>query len=160
MKKKEKVVILVLLVITIALVVLGIVTKNDKATQTAKVDNKQSNTEEEESLDEEHVVTLEDGTRLSTSKALKKEKSFDGIKVTDIQLTEKKNKTVLLGTLTNTANTKKGGYYVNVVLKDEEGNALKSLRTYINELEAGETTQLNTQVTLDYANAYDFSVEL
>ncbi len=159
MKKKEKLVILVLLIITIALVVVGIVTKNDKATQTAKVDNKQSNTEEA-SLDEEHVVTLEDGTRLSTSKALKKTKSFDGIKVTDIQLTEKKNKTVLLGTLTNTANTKKGGYYVNVVLKDEEGNALKSLRTYINELEAGETTQLNTQVTLDYANAYDFSVEL
>lgn len=161
MKKKEKIVILVLLIITIALVVVGIVTKktNNNVTQVGS-DKVQDDKEEKPSLDEEHVVTLEDGTRLSTSEALKKTKSFDGITITDIQLTEKENKTVLLGTLTNTASETKGGYYVNIVLKDKNGNEITILRTYIDELGAGESAQLNTQTTLDYANAYDFSVEL
>lgn len=161
MKKKEKIVILVLLIITIALVVVGIVTKktNNNVTQVGS-DKVQNDKEEKPSLDEEHVVTLEDGTRLSTSEALKKTKSFDGITVTDTQLTEKENKTVLLGTLTNTSNETKGGYFVNVVLEDENGNSLKSIRTYINELEAGKSGQLNISLTSDYVKAYDFSVEL
>lgn len=164
MKKKEKMVILVLLIITIALIAVGVVTRNNKNTQTANNNPNKSNSSQNaggeiQNLDEENVVTLDDGTRLNTSKELKKEKTIDGMKITEIQLTEKANMTVLLANLTNTSNETKGGYVADITLLDKEGNELTTLHPYIDELAAGESTQLNASTSLDFANAYNFRIE-
>ena len=119
--------------------------------------NKDGNNENV-ALEEEFVNVLEDGTRLNKSDKLHEKKEFDGMEITDFQLTEKENVTLLLGTITNTSNEKKGGYPVNIKVVDKQGNEIITVAAFFGELEPGQSTQLSTSATFDYANAYDFSI--
>ena len=101
---------------------------------------------------------LSDGTKLNTSDKLHETKTFDGMEISDFQLTENDNVTLLLGTVTNTSSTTKGGYPVSLIIKDKEGNEIITIAAYISELDPGESTQLSTSATFDYANAYDFEI--
>lgn len=158
MKKKEKMVILVLLIITIILVAVGIVTKNNSnKTQTAKTDENKD-ADEIQMLDEENVVKLEDGTRYNTSSKLNKDKKVDGMTLSNIQLTEKENQTILLGTLVNTSNKTQEEGWIDVILMDKDGNEIKRMPTYVMKLESGESTTFESQTSLDYVNAYDLKL--
>ena len=80
------------------------------------------------------------------------------MEITNFQLTEKDNVTLLLGTVTNTSSTTKGGYPVNVTVVDKQGNEIITVAAFLGPLEPGQSTQFSTSATFDYANAYDFSI--
>lgn len=149
MSKKEKMTIGILILITIAIIIiLMVVRRND------------NNTSKEENVvpKEEFVEVLEDGTRLNTSDKLHETKTFDGMEISNFQLTENGNVTLLLGTITNNSSTEKGGYPVNITVLDKSGNEIITVAAYIGELKPGESTKLSTSATFDYANAYDFTI--
>lgn len=150
MKKNEKMLIAILCVITIIVVVVAIVIKNKNANKQEENNSTQPK--------EEFVDILDDGTRKNTSNKLHETKTFDGMEITDLQVTEKDNVTLLLGTVKNTSTTTKGGYPVNIKIVDKEGNEIITIAAFLGTLEPGESTQLNTSATFDYANAYDFSI--
>lgn len=107
---------------------------------------------------EEFVEVLEDGTRLNTSTKLQEVKKFEGLEISNLQVTENNNVTLLLGTITNISQTKQGGYPVNITIIDKNGNEIITISAFIGELEVGESTQLSTNVTFNYANAYDLRI--
>ena len=150
MKKNEKRMIVILVAIIIIVFIVAIIVKNMSKNKAVEENNTQS--------EEEFVNILEDGTRLNTSDKLHETKIIDGMEITNFQLTEKDNVTLLLGTVTNTSDTTKGDYPVDVKIIDKEGNEIITIAAYIGSLEPGESTQFNTSATFDYANAYDFSV--
>ena len=161
MKKSEKIVILVLVIIVIALIIVQIVRNNSSnSDETVTTSDSNSSTESDDILEEteEYVTTLSDGTKLNTSEKLNEDKEIDGIEITEIQLTESNNQTQLLATLTNTSGETAGKFTATINLLDEDGETLVQLKAYIPELEAGESTQLNTSSGLDYSNAYDFTI--
>ena len=47
---------------------------------------------------------------------------------------------------------------LDIILLDKNGNELTTITGIIGNLKAGEKQQLNSSVTSDYANAYDFRV--
>ena len=149
MKKNEKRMIGILVVITLIVVIVAIVMNNK---------NKNKEVEENTVPEEEFVNVLEDGTRFNTSDKLHETKTFDGMEITNFQLTEKDNVTLLLGTVTNTSSTTKGGYPVNVTVVDKQGNEIITVAAFLGPLEPGQSTQFSTSATFDYANAYDFSI--
>lgn len=151
MKEKEKKLILILSIITIVVVIAAIVIKNSST-------NKKNENNSVQQPEEEFVDVLEDGTRLNTSDKLHETKTFEGMEISNFQVTEKDNVTVLLGTVTNVSNTTKGGYPVNIKIVDKAGNEIVTIGAFLGTLEPGESTQLNTSATFDYANAYDFSI--
>ena len=177
MKKNEKIVIGVLVVITVILIIVAIVNNSNGSEETegssANSTTQQTNstnetTEEDEELEEaveeeeeveEYVSVSDDGTKVNTSEKLSETKTIDGIEITGIELTESGNVTQLLATMTNTSDETQGGYVAVLTLIDEDGNVLLEMNPYIAELEPGESTQLNTSATFDYANAYDFTIE-
>ena len=112
----------------------------------------------QQQVTEEFVEVLEDGTKLNVSNKLEEVKTFEGMEITDIQITEKDNVTLLLGTVTNKSDKNQGGYPVEVVVLNKEGKEIKTVVAYIKELKPGESTQLSTSATSDYANAYDFTI--
>ena len=116
------------------------------------------NTTEEPIAEEEFVDVLEDGTRINSSSSLHETKIFDGLEISDFQLTEKDNMAVLLGTITNNSSTAKGGYAVDITVVDKDRNEMTTVVAYIKELQPGENTILNVSSTFDYANAYDFTI--
>ena len=114
--------------------------------------------EEENIVEEEFVNVLSDGTKLNTSDKLQEKKKVGGLEVSKFQLTEQGNSTILLGTITNISSTEQGGYDVEIVVVDKTGKELGRIPAYIKKLQPGESTQLNTGITGDYANAYNFSI--
>lgn len=154
MKPKEKKMIFLLIGITIVVTVITIImnySNKEEKTEIAKTDK----TVESQ---EKNVKILEDGTKLNTSNKLKQTKKINGMEISNLQLTEKNNVSVLLGTVKNVTDTRQGGYRVNVKIVDEQGNEIITVGAIIGELEPGETTEFNTSASFDYANAYDFSV--
>lgn len=113
---------------------------------------------ENNTVKEEFINVLEDGTRLNTSTKLHETKTLDGLEISGFQLTEQDNVTVLLGTITNTSNSTRGGFDVTITILDKAGNTLGEIPSYIRSLAPGESTQLNTGITGDYANAYNFTM--
>lgn len=156
MKKKEKQMIGILIAITVIVILIAIGMNYKQEEKKLEIETKnQGNVVENQ---EKNVELLEDGTRLNTSNKLKETKKINGMEISNFQLTEKDNVTLLLGTVTNTSNTKQGGYPVNVKIIDEQGNEIITVGAYLGELEPGESTQFNTSATFDWVNAYDFSV--
>ena len=148
-KEKKRILILVIVAAIIAVVMLVSMSKRGK---------KQENEGQNEVNKEEFVEVLEDGTRLNTSTKLHEKKTFEGMEITNFQLTEKENTTLLLGTITNTSNVKQGDYPVNIKIVDKQGKEIITVSAYMPPLEPGQSTQLSTNAPFDYANAYDFSI--
>ena len=152
-KKVKKIIAAIMIIIVIAMVITIMLRfRNRKSTENIRT------VEEQIIPKEEFVDKLEDGTRINSSDKLHETKTFDGLEISDFQLTEKDNMTVLLGKITNNANTKKGGYAVNITVLDKDRNEMTTVVAYIKELQPGENTILNVSSTFDYANAYDFTI--
>lgn len=151
MKNKEKRMIAVLVIITIIVIIIAVIRGNSQ---------KDANKGQEENTEtkEEFVQVLEDGTKLNNSNKLQETKKIEGMEITNIQLTEKGNVTLLLGTVTNVSDTTQGGYPVNVKIIDKTGEEIITVAGFIGQLKPGENTQLSTSATFDYANAYDFMI--
>ena len=112
----------------------------------------------EENDVEEFVQVLEDGTKLNTSDKLKEEKTVDGLKIGNIQLTEKNGQLVLLADVTNPTTKTSDTFLVDITLYDKTGKELTTVTGLIIPIKPGESTQLNAGITEKYANAYDFKV--
>lgn len=155
MKKQEKRMILILLVVLVIAIVAFIISKN------ANKGNKGTeNKTEENTAVEEFVQVLEDGTKLNTSSELSKAKQVGAYKFENMQLTEQNGQTVLLADVTNTGNTATNMQLVDVTLLDKNGKEIVKVGGIISPLQPGAKTQFNTSMTLDYANTYDFKIEL
>ncbi len=147
MKKKEKILIIILLGIVLIMAILAIV-KNQKESQ--------KNIVEEINEEEEFTRILEDGTKLNVSTKLNETKMVDKLKIYNIQLTSKNDQTVFLADVESSED--KEITLVDIVLLNKNGNELTTITGVIGKTKAGGVQQLNCVVTSDYANAYDFKV--
>ena len=150
MKDSEKKMIIILIIV--AVLIIGVITLFTRNRGGNQAGGNETNTPEEE-----FVNILDDGTKLNNSEALHKTKVVDGLEISDLQLTESGNQTVLLGTVKNTSGASYTGV-LSIKLVDKTGQEITTLPAYIEGLEPGESTELNVSTTLDYANAYDFVV--
>ena len=155
MKKQEKRMILILLAVLAIVIIALVINKN------AKKENKENKAETaNNTVAEEFVQVLEDGTKLNTSEQLNKTKQVGPYKFENMQLTEQGSQTVLLADVTNTSSSATDMKLVDVTLLDKEGKEIITVGGIISPLQPGAKTQFNTSMTLDYANTYDFKITL
>ena len=153
MKKNEKIMITILIVIVV--IVGGILIIRN-------VNQKESEPQPQEEVEnivaEENVQTLGDGTKLNISTKLKESKKLGDLEIGDIQLTNKNGQSVLLANIVNKGKQKTDVILIDIVLYDKNNQEIATIPGIISPLEVGESTQLNTVVQEDYANAYDFKI--
>ncbi len=155
MKKQEKRMILILLAVLAIVIIALVINKN------AKKENKENKAETaNNTVTEEFVQVLEDGTKLNTSEQLNKTKQVGAYKFENMQLTEQGNQTVLLADVTNTSSSATNMQLLDVTLLDKNGKEIVTIGGIISPLQPGAKTQFNTSMTLDYANTYDFKITL
>ena len=154
MKNNEKKGIAILVIV--AIIIIGIIFFATRG----KKEEVAENTTENTAPVEEFVQVLEDGTKLNTSTKLSEIKKVNGIEFGNIQLTMQNGQSVLLANVKNTTTSATELTAVDVTLLDKEGNTIVKVGGLIAPLGAGESAQFNTSMTLDYANAYDFKVEM
>ena len=152
MKKNEKKWVSILVAITAILIIVLIVRNVNKK------DNGEETTGEVNTNMEEFVQKLEDGTKLNTSTKLKETKKLGNLEIGNIQLTNQGGQSVLLADVKNNGTTQTSIILLDIVLLDKEGTQIATIPGIISPLTAGATTQLNTSVQQDYANAYDFNI--
>lgn len=150
MKKNEKIFILGLVIITIIVAIVFIASRSAK--------KKENNQPEENQVTEEYVKVLEDGTKLNTSTKLNETKNVNGLQIGNIQLTNQNEQSVLLAEVTNNSGKDTDVMLIDIILLDKNGDEIVTVGGIIAPMKQGEKTQLNTSMTLDYANAYDFKV--
>lgn len=157
MKKNEKILITVLLLITIAVIIFAVTRKNNDVPVsnggTVTVDGTNEIIEEEK-----YVTTTEDGTKVNTSEALKSNKVVNNVEFSDIQLTQRGGETLLTATVKNTGAEASPIFAVDVTLIDDAGQDIVTIGGLVAPMEAGETATFETSTTLDFANSYDFRV--
>lgn len=153
MKKKE--IQMIGILILIAIIVITIIFL---ATRPKKQENDVTNQSEQNIVTEEFVQVLEDGTKLNKSSKLSEMKEFNGLKIGNIQLTNKGDKTQLIANVTNPTQNDTKAMLIKVVLYDENGNEIAKLAGRIAPVKAGQTIQFSTSAMIDYANAYDFKI--
>ena len=156
MKSNEKIMIAVLVIITLCLVIFA-ATRNknkDEGGDTSGTTGGGATIQ----VEEEFVATTESGTKVNTSEKLAEKKVVNNIEFTDIQLTEKNGQTLLIATVTNTSEVKSEMFEVRITLLDENGGEIKTIPGLVAPLEPGASTQFSSTTTLDYVNAYDFTV--
>lgn len=120
--------------------------------------NKKEDVQTEQIKEEKYVDVLQDGTKLNTSEALNKDRNINGLKFENIQLTNRNGQTVLLADVTNTTSNTSEMLLFDVIILDENGNELGKVAGILAPLKAGEKTQFNSSMTVDYSNAYDFKI--
>ena len=156
MKKEEKRMILILIIVGIIIITtLFLITQRNTTEEEKKEEVEQNITEEEQLVQE-----LEDGTQLNISTQLNKEKEFQGLRIKNIQLTNKENKTELIADIENVTNQDTKAMLVDVILYDEQGNEITTLGGRISPIKAGKTMQFSISAMINYANAYDFKLQL
>ena len=153
--KEKKIIIIVIILIFVLLIVKLLFSINSKNTKNENNQNQAENI----TANEEFVQILEDGTKLNTSTKMKETKIIDGLEISNIQLTEKDNISKLLGTITNNTTETKGDYPVKIIIYDKDGKEIVTVGGYIGIIKPGESKQLNSSATFDYANAYDYKIE-
>ena len=163
MKGKEIMVVSIIIIILLIIIIVGVNKGKEKeeinniGTENIENINENEGTEEKEELGEFETETV-DGTKVNISEELNKTKEIEGLEISNIKLTEKENLSVLTADVKNPTNERLGDYDVNITLIDKEGNEIVTIAGYIDKVEAGETVELNTSVTVDVANAYDFKI--
>ncbi len=148
MKDKEKTLIAILVAITIVVIIITIIVKSGKKQEEVKT----------EAVEESSSTVLEDGTVLNVSDKLHETKKFEGMEISNIQLTETEKETLLIATVTNTSETKQGGYPVKVKMVDEQGNEVKTIDAYIGELQPGKSMKISTSATYEIEKVHDFII--
>ena len=163
MKKNEKLLIAVLVIITLVVIIFAATRSKDNSNENALSNAGTTVTggdveNLEEPVVEKYVSTSEDGTKVNTSEALKANKVVNGVEFSDIQLTQKSGETMLTATVKNTGSSASEMFAVDITLIDDAGQDIVTIGGLVAPMEAGATSTFETSMTLDYANSYDFRV--
>lgn len=151
-------ILVVILILAIMILLMSLIYAITKVKEPSSNDNF-NNTVQQNNVTEEYVTVLDDGTKLNASSKLAETKTIDGLEISNFQLTAQGGQTVLLGTIKNPTTTVQGGFSVTITILDKQGNEIVKLVGYIQQVQPGETGELNVSSTLDYSNAYDIKIE-
>ena len=159
MNSNEKRWIVLLIAVLVIAIVLIVVLVNGRAKNKEQMPENNVDTNQEVQNVEQYVTQLDDGTKLNNSELFNSVKTYKDLEISNIQFTEKNGLSVLLADVKNNATTSHEEEVVKIVLLGENDETIATLRVLIGKIEPGETSQINTTASADYANAKDFKVE-
>ena len=107
-----------------------------------------------------YIEELEDGQIENNSPALKEEKQFKQIEITNIDLVYNPgNKmTTITADLSNTGTEEQEQEVVNLRILDQNENEIVTIEALIPNVKQGETKTLRCSATADLSNASDFEI--
>lgn len=102
---------------------------------------------------------IENGIEVSDNKKILQERDLDGIKFTNVSLTQENGVGTIYADLVNTTDTKQEEFNLDIKFKDKDGNVILALGDIIPALEPNQTYNFNSTVKFDFVNAYDMEVK-
>ena len=168
-KEKEKdlflkIVLIAIIVGIIVFIIMNIVkSKNSKegVGQNYQNQNGESQQVEENAVKEEFVQQTDDGTKVNVGSKITDDKDVNGLKFTNVQLTEKNNQSTLLADVENATGKSLTDYTnLDITFLTKDGQEIITVKGILPPLKSGDKTQFNTGLTQDVANAYDIKIKV
>ena len=159
-----KIVLIAIIVGIIVFIIMNIVKiKNSKegVGQNNQKQNSESQQVEENVVKEEFVQQTDDGTKVNVGSKITDDKDVNGLKFTNVQLTEKNNQSTLLADVENvTGKDIKDYTNLGITFLTKDGQEIITIKGILPPLKSGDKTQFNTGLTQDVANAYDIKIKV
>lgn len=120
-----------------------------------------NNNEKNKNIDPEtEFVEIDaEGNKRNISKKLKEAKTFGNMEMNNIELTAKKNVSLLKANFTNKGEETEKEKIVTVEILNKKKEVISSFDTVINKMDAGETIEFSMNITEDISNAYDLTIK-
>ena len=150
MKKKEKRMILILILVSILIVgIVWLVTrpKTNKTNASGSV------------AQGEFTKVDNEGTIVNKSEKINEDREELGFSITNVKLEEKNGETIISARITNKTESNQESFFGNIVLFDKQGNEIGRIPTMVSETQKGESIDIEASITESYVNAYDFKLE-
>ena len=168
MKKEKnlflKIVLIAIIVGIIVFIIMNIVkSKNTKegVGQNYLKQNSESQQVEENAVKEEFVQQTDDGTKVNVGSKITDDKDVNGLKFTNVQLTEKNNQSTILADVENATGKNLTDYTnLDITFLTKDGQEIITVKGILPPLKSGDKTQFNTGLTQDVANAYDIKIKV
>lgn len=151
--------IVVIILVLIVVFVIGRTDKNKEKTDPENTKVQVQIEEKEEDKKEEYVYHMEDGSKLNVSEEMQKEKRVGDLKITNVQLKERKGITTLLADIENIGQSDIEEKILTIEILNKSKEVIVKVKAPIDNIKAGEKVQLNTSVTADVSSAYDFRIK-
>ena len=162
------IIILIAVVIVVAIFIMKNRNKTTESTTTAKAGSSTSSSSA--SSEEEENMTLIDmnntenakisgGVKENTSTNLLKDKTFRGMKVTDIKLVAEDGVSRFTATVENNSGSDYEGGNITMVFTNADGSEYARLKGVLPAIQKGDTNEIDAKTTDDVINAYDFTIQ-
>lgn len=148
-KNKKKIAIIAGIITVVIVAIIGI---------TIAIIN---NNEKNKNIDPEtEFVEIDaEGNKRNISKKLKETKTFGNMEMNNIELTAKKNVSLLKANFTNKGEETEKEKIVTVEILNKKKEIISSFDTVINKMDPGETIEFSMNITEDISNAYDLTIK-
>lgn len=148
-KDKKKIAIIAGIITVVIIAIIGI---------TIAIIN---NNEKNKNIDPEtEFVEIDaEGNKRNISKKLKETKTFGNMEMNNIELTAKKNVSLLKANFTNKGEETEKEKIVTVEILNKKKEVISSFDTVINKMNPGETIKFSMNITEDISNAYDLTIK-
>ena len=159
-----KIVLIAIIVGIIVFIIMNIV-KSKNAKEGVGQNNQKQNSESqqvgENVVKEEFVQQTDDGTKVNVGSKITDDKDVNGLKFTNVQLTEKNNQSTLLADVENATGKNLTDYTnLDITFLTKDGQEIITVKGILPPLKSGDKTQFNTGLTQDVANAYDIKIKV
>lgn len=150
MKKREIILILVLIGITVFMAILLYNSRKQKNPQ---------QTQQEEPLATTQEVVQEGNTTYNNREKVVADKQFGQFKVSNISVTEERGITTIRASVENSASTMQEEFPITIELKDEQNQTIQVVHAYVGRMQAGESRSIVASVNMDVTRIYDISFQ-
>ena len=119
------------------------------------------NNKDKDNKEEETNYKVEDDKYINDSDALKKEKTFEGLLIEEIDFSYDTNKksTDISFKVINKNNVKYDGKDVLLSFVDKKGTVLNTMFAYIPELEPNQSEKVSGSISENIVDAYDMTIQ-
>lgn len=121
-----------------------------------EMDNSNSGGIDKDSLNN---AKIENNVKINTSEKLSKDKDFEGLKFTNISLKEQNGVSNITATVINKSGKLFKEKNILFVFVNNNGNEMFEIPVLISDLGVEGQTQIDSSITEDVINAYDFKIE-
>ncbi len=161
MKKKDIKIITIIVIVLIGVGIFILTKQKDTPNKLNEEVEQEEQTEEYSLIDMNNTenVKIEGDVKENNSEALLEEKTQLGMKISNIRLVAENGLTTFTADVENTSEKDFKEREIVIVFKNQDGSEYARLNGFLPDIPKGESSRIDSSITDDLSNAYDFVIE-
>lgn len=158
--------LIIVLILIIATITTIVIIQNNKNKEDKENNNNNTNLENQEynmgliDMNNTENARISEGVKENISKNVAKNRTVEGIEITDIKLLAENGISIFTATVTNNTGKDFEETIATIRFTNKDGSEYANLEVIIPKVKNAQTNMINAGTTADITNAYDFTITL